>query len=212
MKPKDRKKSKKIKYILIIVILIFIIFLIFRKNRIDFMDDFIFFKLFSDSNVNSSDLSQRSLNQNKVENLSKTNTNYPIYEFNVSYKNTKFEGVDLLDTVDNETLIREKVAPGTKGKFKIRINSNEDMYYEVDFNSLNEKPKNLIFIYNNNKYQTLDELEGVLVGKIGKKETIDINIFWEWEYRIDTQEDIQDTEDGEKLLKYNFTIETIGRK
>lgn len=209
---KLNKKKKKIQYILIIVILIFIIFLISRKTRIDFIDDFIFFKLFSDSNVNSSDFSQKNLNQNKVKNSNKTSTNYQVYEFNVSYNNTKFKGVNLLDTVDNETLIREKIAPGTKGEFKIRINSNEEMYYEVYFNSLNEKPKNLIFKYKNKKYQTLDELERVLVGKIGKKETIDIEIFWEWEYMINTKEDIQDTKDGEKLVKYNFTIETIGRK
>ena len=199
---KIKRKSKKVKYILIIVVIIFIIFFIFKSNRIDFIDDFIFFKLFS--NVNTSDSNQENLNQTKI--------NFPVYEFNVSYKSTRFEGVDLLDTVDNKTLVKEKVAPGTKGEFVIRINSNEDMYYEVYFNSINEKPKNLTFIYNNNKYQTLDELEKDLIGEIRKKETIDIEIKWEWEYKINEREDIQDTLDGEKLVNYNFTIETIGRK
>ena len=199
---KIKRKSKKVKYILIIVVIIFIIFFIFKSNRIDFIDDLIFFKLFS--NANTSDSNQENLNQTKID--------LPVYEFNVSYKSTRFEGVDLLDTVDNKTLVKEKVAPGTKGEFIIRINSNEDMYYEVYFNSINEKPKNLTFIYNNNKYQTLDELEKDLIGEIRKKETIDIEIKWEWEYKINEREDIQDTLDGEKLVNYNFTIETIGRK
>lgn len=208
----SNKKFKKLKYVLIIIILIFIIFLIFRKNRIDFVDDFIFFKLFSDSNISSEEFNQKSLNRVKEQNKTEAISNYPIYEFNVSYKSTKLKDVNLLETVDNKTLVKEKVAPGTKGNFIIRINSNEDMYYEVYFNSINEKPKNLIFIYNNNKYKTLDDLEKDLIGEIKRKETKDIEIKWEWKYTITTQEDIQDTEDGEKLIKYNFTIETIGRK
>ena len=197
--------KKVTKYILIILILIFLIFTFFRLKRTDLMDDFILFKLFSDSNISLEKVQKEKLNLNNSK-------EYPIYEFNVSYKKTKLEGINLLDTIDNKTLVKEKVAPGTKGEFIIRINSNEDMYYEVYFNSINEKPKNLTFIYNNNKYQTLDELEKDLIGEIRKKETIDIEIKWEWEYKINEREDIQDTLDGEKLVNYNFTIETIGRK
>lgn len=197
---------KKItKYILIILILIFIIFTFFSLKRTDLMDDFILFKLFSDSNISLEKIQKEKLNLNNSK-------EYPIYEFNVSYKKTKLEGINLLDTIDNKTLVKEKVAPGTKGNFTIRIKSNEDINYEILFNSLNEKPKNLIFKYKNIKYQKLEDLQKDLIGKIAKKETIDINISWEWEYKISSKEDIQDTKDGEKLKNYNFTIETIGIK
>ncbi len=197
---------KKItKYILIILILIFIIFTFFSLKRINLIDDFILFKLFSDSNVSLEKIQKEKLNLNNSK-------EYPIYEFNVSYKKTKLEGINLLDTIDNKTLVKEKVAPGTKGNFTIRIKSNEDINYEILFNSLNEKPKNLIFKYKNIKYQKLEDLQKDLIGKIKKKETIDINISWEWEYKISSKEDIQDTKDGEKLKNYNFTIETIGIK
>ena len=197
--------KKIIKYILIILILIFIIFTFFSLKRTDLMDDFILFKLFSDSNISLEKIQKEKLNLNNSK-------EYPIYEFNVSYKKTKLEGINLLDTIDNKTLVKEKVAPGTKGNFTIRIKSNEDINYEILFNSLNEKPKNLIFKYKNIKYQKLEDLQKDLIGKIAKKETIDINISWEWEYKISSKEDIQDTKDGEKLKNYNFTIETIGRK
>ena len=197
---------KKItKYILIILILIFIIFTFFSLKRINLIDDFILFKLFSDSNVSLEKIQKEKLNLNNSK-------EYPIYEFNVSYKKTKLEGINLLDTIDNKTLVKEKVAPGTKGNFTIRIKSNENINYEILFNSLNEKPKNLIFKYKNIKYQNLEDLQKDLIGKIAKKETIDINISWEWEYKISSKEDIQDTKDGEKLKNYNFTIETIGIK
>lgn len=197
--------KKVTKYILIILILVFIIFTFFSLKRTDLIDDFIIFKLFSDSNVNLEKIKKEKLNLNNSK-------EYPIYEFNVSYKKTKLEGINLLDTIDNKTLVKEKVAPGTKGNFTIRIKSNEDINYEILFNSLNEKPKNLIFEYKNIKYQKLEDLQKGLIGKIAKKETIDINISWEWEYKISSKEDIQDTKDGEKLKNYNFTIETIGIK
>ena len=197
--------KKVTKYILIILILVFIIFTFFSLKRTDLMDDFIIFKLFSDSNVNLEKIKKEKLNLNNSK-------EYPIYEFNVSYKKTKLEGINLLDTIDNKTLVKEKVAPGTKGNFTIRIKSNEDINYEILFNSLNEKPKNLIFEYKNIKYQKLEDLQKDLIGKIAKKETIDINISWEWEYKICSKEDIHDTTDGEKVKNYNFTIETIGIK
>ena len=197
--------KKVTKYILIILILVFIIFTFFSLKRTDLIDDFIIFKLFSDSNVNLEKIKKEKLNLNNSK-------EYPIYEFNVSYKKTKLEGINLLDTIDNKTLVKEKVAPGTKGNFTIRIKSNEDINYEILFNSLNEKPKNLIFEYKNIKYQKLEDLQKGLIGKIAKKETIDINISWEWEYKISSKEDTQDTKDGEKLKNYNFTIETIGIK
>lgn len=197
--------KKVTKYILIILILIFLIFTFFSLKRTDLMDDFILFKLFSDSNISLEKVQKEKLNLNNSK-------EYPIYEFNVSYKKTKLESINLLDTIDNKTLVKEKVAPGTKGNFTIRIKSNEDINYEILFNSLNEKPKNLIFKYKNIKYQKLEDLQKDLIGKIAKKETIDINISWEWEYKISSKEDIQDTKDGEKLKNYSFTIETIGIK
>ena len=50
-----------------------------------------------------------------------------------------------MDTIDKKTLVKEKIAPGTKGHFEIILISNRDINYKVIFENLNEKPQNLVF-------------------------------------------------------------------
>ena len=46
-------------------------------------------------------------------------------------------------------------------------------------------------------------------GEITENKSIVIN--WQWEYEKNETQNIQDTKDGEKLTKYNFTIFAIGK-
>lgn len=52
-------------------------------------------------------------------------------------------------------------------------------------------------------------MEQELQGEITENKSIIIN--WEWKFEINTSENLQDTKDGEKLKKYNFTIYVIGK-
>lgn len=59
------------------------------------------------------------------------------------------------------------------------------------------------------KYTKLENMEQELSGKMnGNKRII---IHWIWEYETSNIEDLQDTRDGEKIQKYNFTIYAIGK-
>lgn len=98
-----------------------------------------------------------------------------------------------------KSLVKEKVAPGTKGNFSINLTSNIDTEYEIKIVAKNEKPKNLIF--------EIKEPQG----KIRATKSKNIPISWEWKYQINETQDIQDTKDGEKIKDYKFEICTIGK-
>lgn len=90
--------------------------------------------------------------------------------------------------------------------------SNSNLDYQLKFKSKNSKPQNLKFLVKGDDkvYNTLEDMEKILKGKITKNVEKKITISWKWEYESDEQQDIQDTEDGMKLKNYNFTIYTIG--
>ena len=77
--------------------------------------------------------------------------------------------------------------------------------------SKNDKPKNLNFKIEgkDKKYNSLEEMENELQGQITKNKSIIID--WEWKYENNTNENMQDTKDGENLKKYNFTIYVTGK-
>lgn len=98
------KKRKKILILVIIVALILIIFL-FQKNKNQmnqFQDDLLFFKIFS-SNQRNKELTHLSKSQK--------NSNLPVYDFQVSYGNIDFKNINLNQTIKQDTLIQEKIAP-----------------------------------------------------------------------------------------------------
>ncbi|MCI8759969.1 MAG: hypothetical protein HFJ34_02415 [Clostridia bacterium] len=197
------KKRKKELILLIIVVLILIIFL-FPKNRNpnnQFQEDLLFFKLFS-SNQESKQPTRLSKNPK--------NTNQVVYDFQVSYKNIDFKNINLNETIKQDTLIQEKIAPGTQGEFEILLQSNTKMNYQIKFKSTNEKPKNLNFRIKgkDRKYNQLEDMEQELQGEITKNKKITIE--WKWDYEENDIQNFQDTEDGQKIKQYNFTIYTIG--
>ena len=174
--------------------------------NIDKFDDFLFIKIFSNG------ISQT----NNIEN----NNNEKIYNFKISYKNLDFKSLNLVDTIDKNTLIYEKIAPGTSGSFNILLYSNQNLKYRIEFHSINDKPKNLKFMaLKNNQIleetNTLEELSRRLVGYINKDENINITIKWYWNYEDKKNEeatDIQDTKDSEKIKKYQFDVYALGEE
>ena len=181
------KKRKKL-FIIILFLLIFLILFIFSSMKYDFLqEDLIFFQFFNTVNQ-SADRSQ--------------------FIFDVQYKNLKLKDINLLQTVNNKTLVYEKIAPGTSGGFDILISSQEKMNYKITFESENVKPSNLKFYTSedNRKYDSLEELGNTLEGIILENEEKKIYINWEWPYEINKQSNEKDTIDANRIRKYNFSI------
>lgn len=215
MKNKSKKK-KKIILIIIILICIFLLCILFQK-KLDFRDDLIFFKIFGKSQEKISNLNSNS-NLNVIDifqnNLIEEYSNNKQYVFNVRYNNTDFKEINLLETIDTKTLVNEKIAPGTSGAFDIVLNSNIDTQYQINFKSKNIKPENLKFKIQGKEeeFNNLEELEKNLIGNIKTDETIKITINWNWKYENNKLSNMQDTEDGKNIRKYNFDIYVIGEQ
>lgn len=116
--------------------------------------------------------------------------------------------IDLASTANNETLVNNRIAPGTQGSFTIKVDgtgSDVGIKYELSSTAEFAKPANLKFIYNGTTYNTLTELFANAGGYIYADETNkvkDIKIDWEWLYETGTtdeeiaQNDELDTEAG----------------
>ena len=199
------KDKIKILKSLIILFLIVIIIIIFNSNIGLFQSyDFIFLKIFRKKN-------------NKQDNIYNI-PNQQSYIFNVDLKNIDIKSVNLIETVDKNTCINEKIAPGTSGNFSICLQSNKNSKYKINFQSVNEKPQNLYFKALKNKKEiaeaeTLEKLSEKLEGNINKKEKIKIDIQWYWNFENGKEStDIQDTQDAKKIRKYQFDVYALGEE
>lgn len=190
-------KHKK-NILLLVIFLIILLFIIFfnKFSKKETSDDIIFFKLFSQTKQN---------NKNTKENE---------YIFDFSQNNKISTNMNLWETVSKNTLINEKIAPGTEGEFEIKLKSNKSIYYEIDFLSQNKKPKNLVFSIKGDtkRYSKLEDLRNELQGDLNKMETKSIIIQWKWDYETGTEENIQDTKDGTSIKDYHFYIHAIGNE
>lgn len=142
--------------------------------------------------------------------------------FKVNGKEDQIQKIDLLSTYDNETLIDNKIAPGTSGKFDIILDatgSDVGVNYQVKFLNESDKPQNLVFVYDNNEYSTIQDLEQNLTGTIDANEenkTRTITIEWKWKYETGSteeeinQNDIIDTETAKQIRNYTFDVNVIG--
>lgn len=190
---------------LIFILIIFLIKIFSFKGFINNQEinDYTFFKLFSNG-------------LSKQEKIEESNE----YKFKVEYNNIDFKSIELLNTVNKEKLVYEKIAPGTRGSFNIILNSNKNLKYKIIFESINEKPQNLNFIALENekllgKAKTLEELSQYLIGNITKNENVNITINWFWNYENKENSeltDIQDTEDSKNIEKYQFNIYAYGEQ
>lgn len=94
-------------------------------------------------------------------------------------------------------------------------NSDVDMSYFINFENItDDKPQNMIFKIKGNEkeYKSLQELEKTLTGIAKKNSKTIVGIEWNWPYEIDNEQDVVDTENGEKLESYKFKINVKGEE
>lgn len=203
---KNKKNKKTISLIIVILIVIILIFCILQKSNF-FQDNLIFFKILNSGNTNKNlqndQISYKNITEYKEE-------NNPLF-FYVAYNKTNFKSINLSDTIDKKTLVKEKIAPGTEGHFEIVLISNEDINYKIIFENLNEKPQNLVFSIkgSDKEYYNLNELQKDLIGNLEKNKVKRIDVNWRWTYENNLVNNLQDTKDGINLDMYKFNIYTV---
>lgn len=203
---KNKRNKKIISLIIVILIVIILIFCILQNSNF-FQDNLIFFKILNSSNINENSQNDHIFYNNIAEYKEQNN---PLF-FYVAYNETKFKSINLLDTIDKKTLVKEKIAPGTKGHFEIVLISNRDINYKIIFENLNEKPQNLVFSIkgSDREYNNLNELQQELIGNLEKNKVKRIDVNWRWKYENNLADNLQDTKDGINLDMYKFNIYTV---
>lgn len=178
---KIRRKKVAVILILIFIVISCVLFKIIMLDKKNFQEDLIFFKIFGIGN------SQEQCN-GKSE-----------YKIEVIKGKNSYKEIGLLQMIDINKLINKKVEPGTKGSFYVFLTSDSDVNYNMEIIYKNNKPENFKIEINEKE------------GKIKRNEVKKIEIKWEWKYEINQRDDVQDTEDGKNIEKFNFEICTIGK-
>ncbi len=144
------------------------------------------------------------------------------WNFKVNGQDEQVEQIDLASTCDNETLVDNKIAPGTSGNFAILVDatgSEVGINYNITFTEEENKPQNLKFEYNDVEYNSIKDLEKDLSGTINAKDenkTRTLNIKWKWEYETGSSpeeissNDLVDTEDAKTIENYTFDVVVTG--
>lgn len=126
--------------------------------------------------------------------------------------------IDLANTLNKESLVAGKIAPGTTGMFQLSVDgtgSEVDLDYTIEFSNEKNKPNNLTFVYKGLNYKSLSDIK--ISGKIENYKDNKIKneyITWKWDYETGktpeeiAENDILDTQDAEKITKYTFDIIT----
>lgn len=144
------------------------------------------------------------------------------WSFKVNGQAQEVQTINLASTCNNETLINNKIAPGTEGAFNIIVDgtgSDVGIEYNVKFENEMNKPQNLKFIYSGVTYDSITDLEDKLTGVINanaenKVTTMTVN--WEWEYETGSNEDEKlandkiDTQNAQDITNYTFDVVVTG--
>ncbi len=144
------------------------------------------------------------------------------WSFKVNGQKEEVQTIQLESTCDNETLNEHKIAPGTSGSFNIIVDgssSNVGIHYNIRFTDESSKPTNLKFIYDNQEYRSISELESILSGTIQanvQEKIKTLTIHWEWPYETGNNEseiannDKIDTQDAQDIDTYTFHVIVSG--
>lgn len=144
------------------------------------------------------------------------------WSFKVNGQKEQVQTIQLSSTCNNETLVGNKIAPGTNGSFNIMVDgtgSDVGINYNIKFENESAKPTNLKFIYDNQEYSSIDELQNNLSGTIhandeNKTRTLTIN--WKWDYETGKDEteiannDRIDTQNAKDIANYTFNVIVSG--
>lgn len=140
------------------------------------------------------------------------------WSFKVNDNEDKIQTISLKSTVNNETLVNNKIAPGTEGSFQIKLDatgSEVGINYAIKFENETQKPTNLKFMYDEKIFDSVTELQQSLTGTINandenKTKTLTIN--WKWPYETGNtseeikENDILDTENAKQISNYTFDV------
>ena len=144
------------------------------------------------------------------------------WSFKVNGQKEQVQKIELVSTCDNQTLVGNKIAPGTRGSFDIIVDGTDSdvgIDYQIKFVNESQKPTNLKFIYDHQEYNSITELENDLSGTIyadDENKTRTLTIGWKWEYQTGTNEnemasnDRTDTEDSQRIVTYSFEVMVSG--
>lgn len=144
------------------------------------------------------------------------------WSFLVNGQEETVQTINLASTCNNQTLVNNKIAPGTNGKFDIVIDatgSEVGVDYKVTFSNETSKPANLKFTYQGTVFNSIFDLAQVLQGTINANDTNKLRTFtinWQWDYETGTnptdilKNDKVDTQDGKTIKNYTFDIMISG--
>ena len=110
------------------------------------------------------------------------------WDFKVNGTDEQVQTIDLKSTINNTTITENKIAPGTSGAIRINIDATETevgINYKVQFLNEIQTPTNMVFYYQNEKYDNLTALNDKISGTIfanGGERQIPIEIDWHWPY------------------------------
>lgn len=118
--------------------------------------------------------------------------------------------VDLAPTVDGTSLVNNKIAPGTKGSFTIKLtnaNTETAVNFKVLVGNITNKPENLKFYSDagHTKELTATGITGTLAAQDAAG--LDVKVYWEWTY--ESGSDDKDTAAGKsaQTMEVPVTIE-----
>ena len=139
------------------------------------------------------------------------------WSFEIQKDGQQTKNIRLLNTLTESSIKNGKIGPGSSGVIYLTLDgskSDVDIEYLVDFTNEQNKPKNMTFTYEGNKYNSLSEIREIH-GYILYDDSIktrDIAIAWEWRYQtgndkeeIATNDEI-DTQDANSITEYTFDI------
>ena len=95
------------------------------------------------------------------------------WNFKVNESENSMQRISLNSTINNSTIVSNKIAPGTSGKFEIKLDasgSDVGIDYIIKFENESQKPTNLRFNYNGKNYNSLTDLQQALIGTINANE------------------------------------------
>lgn len=144
------------------------------------------------------------------------------WSFKVNGDTQQMKSINIFDTCEKYKMTNGKIAPGTEGKFKIKIDasgSDVNLEYKFEFKENGIRPENFKFIYDNKQFTNLNDIKQYIDGIIKSEESYkirEIEIGWIWQYETGNsieeirKADNKDTQDGIAFSQYNIDITVTG--
>lgn len=142
------------------------------------------------------------------------------WAFEIVKDGQETKNINLTNTVDKDTLVDGKIAPGTSGSIIIAVDgtgSEVDLDYTINFQNEKNKPSNMTFISLGKEYKSLSEIK--LSGNI-KHDDInkvrEVAVIWKWGYETGSTNEEKsannkiDTEEASAITQYTFDVVATG--